>query len=113
MGKAFSKLGQVFRTIGILLLIEVSVVCWAYEGTSQLKSKSQFSPTGDPTDTINMSQERSRIRVFSEVSKKIAFMVGDLPVGCVNLQPLKFFELRVLFICAYYRNLFYVYASNS
>jgi hypothetical protein len=113
MGNAFSKLRQVFRTIGILLLIEVSVVCWAYEGTKQLKSKSQFRTTDDLVDTIIMSHERSRIRIFFEVSKKMAFMVGDLSIGCVNLQPLNFFELKALFISAYQRNVFYVYASHS
>ena len=113
MGNEFSKLRQVLRAIGILLLIEVSVVCWAYEGTKQLKSKSQFRTTGGQTDTIIMSQERSRIRVFFEVSKKMVFMVGDLLIGCVNFQPLNFFELKALFISAYQRNMFYVYASHS
>ena len=113
MGNEFSKLRRVFRAIGILLLIEVSVVCWAYEGTKQLKSKSQFRTTGDQTDTIIMSQERSRIRVFFEVSKKMALAVGDLSRGFVNLQPLNFFERKALFINAYQRNVFYVYASHS
>ena len=112
MGNEFSKSRQVFRAIGILLLIEVSVVCWAYEGTEELKNKNQFRTVADLTDTIIMSQERSRIRVFFEVSKKMALMVGDLSKSCVKLQPLNFFELKALFINVYQRNVFYVYASH-
>jgi len=113
MGNAFSKLRQAIRAIGILLLIEVSVICWAYQETKQFKIKSQFRKAGDSTHTIIASQERSRERVFFEVLKKMAFMAGDLANNRPNLAPLNYFELKALFINEYQRNAFYVYASHS
>lgn len=114
MDKTRSKLRKAIKISGILLLVGVSVISWIHVGSAQEKSKSLITRDGDSSDTINLLQDRQRSRVFFEVLKKVTTLVTPSSQNaCSVFEIFNSFELKSLFMNAYQRNVFYVYAFST
>jgi|SRR5688572_28290577 hypothetical protein len=113
MGKVIIKPRLLFNMLGITLLLGISTISWAHGGMRHSKFNALLSCVGDSSDTIILVQERSRVRVFFETLKKVNFIDLALPYPSADLPWVCFEELKSLFINAYQRNVFYVYASFS
>jgi hypothetical protein len=114
MDKIRSKLKKAIKISGILLLVGVSVISWIHVGSAQEKSKSLITCDGDSSDTINLLQDRHRSRVFFEVLKKVTTLVTTSSQNaCTVFEIFNSFELKSLFMNAYQRNVFYVYAFST
>ncbi len=99
--------------MSMMLLISVSLLSWAQASTYEHRSKSLLSCDGETSDTIIMAQERFRGRVhFDSVNKMtdiaLVTRAGDCLFHLVN--PLAY---KYLFINAFQRNVFYIYASST
>ena len=109
-----ARLGKLLKIAAILLLVGVSVTSWVQLGATPTKSASLLSCDGDSTETLILVQERHRIRVFFEVLKKMTSMLTPLMQNaCANFEAFNSFELKSLFMNAYQRNVFYVYAFST
>jgi hypothetical protein len=113
MGKVIIKQRLLFNVLGIALLLGISTVAWANCGPHHARINALLSCVGDSSDTIILVQERSRVRVFVDTLKKVNFIDWALPYPSVDFPWTCFEERKSLFINAYQRNVFYVYASYS
>jgi hypothetical protein len=98
---------------GIGLLVIFSVIASVQVASIQLKKKSFITCDGDSTDTIIVAQERQRSRVFLDVLKKMTFMRSSFNSVYEPVSQLNLFEVRSLFMNAYQRNVFYVFALST
>ena len=112
MGKVLPNLRQVFNLAGIVLLFGISIISWQ-EGTELLRFKRLLTYEGAPSDPIIVVQERPRVRIFIDILKKITFTDWGLTDPVIDVQVISCSRLKSLFISAYERNVFYVYASYS
>ena len=112
MGKVLPKLRQVFKLTSMVLLIGISIISWQ-AGTELLKFKRILTYDAASTDSIVVEQERSRVRVFFDAIKRISFTDWEVPGDDIDVQLISRIDLKSLFISAYQRNVFYVYASFS
>lgn len=108
-----SKLGKIVKAAGIGLLVVVSVIAGIQVTSVQLKHKTLIACDVDSTDTIIMTQERQRTRVFLDVLKKMMFINSPIKNAFADFRQLNSFEIKSLFMNAYQRNVFYVFAFST
>jgi hypothetical protein len=114
MNKVGLKLEKVLKIMSIGLLIGMSVLSSIQVGRIYAKSKVMItSELADSADTIIAAQERFRGRVFFDILKKVMFIASAIPSLYDNFQPVNSNGLTSLFVNAYQRNVFYVYAVST
>lgn len=95
-----------------LLIISSTASCFQL-GSGQLKNNRVIACEGDSSDTIIVMQERQRTRVFFDILKKITFVMPSIQNAYFPLRQLNSFEVQSLFMNAYQRNVFYVFAFST
>jgi hypothetical protein len=113
MGIGASKSGKVMKVAGIAVLLFISILGSIQVGSSGLKNKSFITCEGDTTDRIIVTQERQRNRVFWDTFKKVMIVMNPILSACDSFRPLNAFEIKSLFMNAYQRNVFYVFAFST
>ena len=114
MDKVGLKLEKVLKITGITLLIAISVLSSSQVGCMYVKSKIMITCEGaDLSDTIIAAQERFRGRIFFDILKKMMFISSAIPSLYVDFQPVNLYGVKSLFVNAYQRNVFYVYAVSA
>jgi hypothetical protein len=103
-----SKPGLVFKIVGIILFIGIGVISWTHGYTRPSTFKNLLTHDNDSSETIIMGQERSSIRVFFDVIKKLP-NEWEFSDRSLDFQLTNSLGLKSLFINEYQRNVFYVY----
>jgi hypothetical protein len=108
------KLEKLLKIMGIGLLIGIGLVSSIQVGHACEKSKCVITCEGaDLVDTIIVTPERSRVRVYLDMFKKLMFVSTTIPNSSIDFQPISSNGLKHLFVNVYQRNVFYVYASST
>jgi len=108
------KLEKLLKIMGIGLLIGIGLLSSIQVAHACEKSKCMITCEGaDLADTIIVAPERSRVRVYLDMFKKLMFVSTTIPNSSIDFQPISSNGLKHLFVNVYQRNVFYVYASST
>jgi hypothetical protein len=113
MGIITSKSGKLVEIGGIGMLIMMSLICTIQVDSSHRKERSSISCEGDGVETILVVPDRQRTRVFLDMLKKLTFLPSPVQLARLDFGELKSVELKSLFVNAYQRNVFYVFAFST
>lgn len=113
MGIIASKSGKLLKVGGIGILVIMSLISTIQVDSDHRKKKSSITCEGDEPETIIVVPDRQRTRVFLDILKKLTFLPSPVHHACLVFGELKSVELKSLFVNAYQRNVFYVFAFST
>jgi hypothetical protein len=113
MGINASKSDQVLKVTGIVILLAMCLTSTIQVGSGSRKKKSSVSCAGDTAETIIVAHERQRTRAFLEFLKKLTFVTSPLWRNGSVFRELNSVVPKSLFVNAYQRNVFYVFAFST
>lgn len=113
MGIIASKSGKLVKVVGIGMLVIMSLISTIQVDSSHRKKRSSISCEGDEAETIIVVPDRQRTRVFLDILKKSTILPSPVQHACLVFGELKSFDVKLLFVNAYQRNVFYVFAFST
>jgi hypothetical protein len=113
MDNATLKSGKVIKVVCMMLLISASLLFGAQANGYSHWSKSLLTCDGEMPDTIISAPERFRERVHFEALNKMTVMTHAIRACGGLFQFVNPLASESLFINAYQRNVFYIYAFST
>ena len=113
MGIIASKTGKFIQATGIGLLLVMSLISTVQVDSGNRKKMNAITCDGDDTETIIVPYDRLRSRMLADVFKKLTFLPSPLTHVTMIVCDIKPNQRKSLFVNAYQRNVFYVFAFST
>ncbi len=113
MGIIASKSGTSLKAAGIGILLLMSLIATIQVDSSNRKKMNTITCEGDDAETIIVAPDRLRSRLLMDIFKKVMFLPSPVRHVSLMLRELKLNEMKLLFVNAYQRNVFYVFTFST
>jgi hypothetical protein len=113
MGIITSESGKLVKIGGIGMLIVMSLISTIQVNSNHRNQSSSISCEGDGAETMLVVPDRQRTRVLLDILNKLMFLPSPVQQARLLFGEMKSVELKSLFVNAYQRNVFYVFAFST
>lgn len=113
MGVIASKSSKLIKATAIGALLMMSLITTIPVDSSNRSRANAITCAGDDAQTIIVAHDRLRSRLLVDIFKKLTFLPSPLRHVLLMVRELKMNERKLLFVNAYQRNVFYVFAFST
>lgn len=113
MGIIASKSGKLSKAAAIGILLMMSFIATIQVDSGPRKKMSAITCDGDEPETIIVPHDRLRTRMLVDIFKKLTFLPSPLRHVALVVRDVKLNSMKLLFVNAYQRNVFYVFAFST
>lgn len=113
MGTIASKSRKLIKASGIGMILMMSLITTLQVESSYRKKANAITCDGEDSETIIVAHDRLRSRLLVDIFKKLTFLPTALRHVSLVVCEVKSNASKLLFVNAYQRNVFYVFAFST